>query len=164
MPDVDRTPHLLSLRQMVLFFTIICLQHSLLTLPHVSYAIVRPNRTFTYKNQGEFGEYVAEYGANYRALPISNFQLILCYYNTTTDTFALGLRMSHRRSESLMRWIWEADRGRPVPENATLSFSFDNNNLVLADAAGSVARQTGTANKGVEGLSLLPNGNLVLWC
>lgn len=61
-----------------------------------------------------------------------------------------------------MRWVWEANRGKTVRENASLSFSSDGN-LVLADADGSVTWQTGTANKGVKGLSLLLNGNLVLY-
>ncbi|MEI4872612.1 bulb-type lectin domain-containing protein, partial [Klebsiella pneumoniae] len=70
--------------------------------------------------------------------------------------------MGHRRSESLLRWVWDANRGKPVRENATLTFGTDGN-LVLADVDGTVAWQTGTANQGVVGLKLLPNGNLVLF-
>ncbi|XP_039061702.1 epidermis-specific secreted glycoprotein EP1-like [Hibiscus syriacus] len=70
--------------------------------------------------------------------------------------------MGSRRSESIMRWVWEANRGRPVGERATLTFG-SNGNLELADADGTVAWQTGTANKGVVGLKLLQNGNLVLY-
>ncbi|KAF8413746.1 hypothetical protein HHK36_001739 [Tetracentron sinense] len=67
------------------------------------------------------------------------------------------------RSESTMRWVWDANRGNPVHDNATLTFGRDGN-LVLADADadGRVAWQTGTANKGVVDLKLLQNGNLVL--
>ncbi|KAJ6886747.1 hypothetical protein NC651_027182 [Populus alba x Populus x berolinensis] len=65
------------------------------------------------------------------------------------------------RSESLMRWVWEANRGNSVRENATLSLGEDGN-LVLADVDGRVAWQTNTANKGVVGLQLLSNGNMVL--
>ncbi|CAK9148136.1 unnamed protein product [Ilex paraguariensis] len=72
------------------------------------------------------------------------------------------LRMGHRRSESIMRWVWDANRSKLVPENATLTFGSDGN-LVLANVDGKVAWQTGTANKGVVGLDLLPNGNLVLY-
>lgn len=61
-----------------------------------------------------------------------------------------------------MRWVWDANRGKPVRENATLTFGSDGN-LVLADVDGKVAWQTGTANKGVVGLDLLLNGNLVLY-
>ncbi|KAJ6333409.1 hypothetical protein OIU77_009306 [Salix suchowensis] len=52
--------------------------------------------------------------------------------------------------------------GKPVHENATLSFQRDGN-LILADFDGTIAWQTGTANQGVVGLDLLPNGNMVLY-
>lgn len=61
-----------------------------------------------------------------------------------------------------MRWVWDANRGNPVRENATLTFSPDGN-LVLADVDGKVTWQTNTANKGVVGLNVLSNGNLVLY-
>ncbi|KAB5534115.1 hypothetical protein DKX38_017201 [Salix brachista] len=61
-----------------------------------------------------------------------------------------------------MRWVWDANRGKPVHENATLSFQRDGN-LILADFDGTIAWQTGTANQGVVGLDLLPNGNMVLY-
>ncbi|KAK1351324.1 hypothetical protein POM88_054456 [Heracleum sosnowskyi] len=73
----------------------------------------------------------------------------------------LGLRMGNRHSESTMRWVWDANRAKPVREKATLTFGTDGN-LVLADVDGTVAWQTGTANKDVIGLELLPDGNLVL--
>jgi hypothetical protein len=60
-----------------------------------------------------------------------------------------------------MRWVWDANRHRPVRKNATLSFGRDRN-LVLTDANERVVWQTNTANKGVMGIKLLPNGNLVL--
>ena len=66
--------------------------------------------------------------------------------------------MGDHHSESLMCRVWEADRGKPVGENATLTFRPDGN-LVLADANGTLAWQTAT---GVAGLNLRPNGNLVL--
>ncbi|KAM1101404.1 hypothetical protein PS2_007757 [Malus domestica] len=69
--------------------------------------------------------------------------------------------MGLRRSEPLFRWVWEANRGNPVGENATLTFG-TNGNLILAHANGKVAWQTNTANKGVVGFKLLPNGNMVL--
>ncbi|PIA30513.1 hypothetical protein AQUCO_05500059v1 [Aquilegia coerulea] len=64
-------------------------------------------------------------------------------------------------TSNIMRWVWAANRGNPVGENATLTFG-RNGNLVLAEANGRVAWQTGTGNKGVVGISLLRNGNLVL--
>ncbi|KAH6828092.1 hypothetical protein C2S53_014449 [Perilla frutescens var. hirtella] len=127
-----------------------------------SQSTVPPSRRFKYVNEGDFGEYYVEHGADYRILSISNYPFNLCFYNTTPDAFILGLRMGHRRSESVMRWVWDANRTKPVRENATLTFSSDGN-LVLADADGSVAWQTGTTNKGVVGLELLPNGNMVLY-
>ncbi|PSS03008.1 Epidermis-specific secreted glycoprotein [Actinidia chinensis var. chinensis] len=65
-------------------------------------------------------------------------------------------------TEGLSRWVWDANRAKPVRENATLTFRNDGN-LVLADVDGTVAWETGTANEGVVGLDLLPNGNLVLY-
>ncbi|CAI9087283.1 OLC1v1021320C1 [Oldenlandia corymbosa var. corymbosa] len=127
-----------------------------------SQSVVPPSKTFKYINQGPFGEYIVEYDADYRLLPIATFPFTLSFYNTTPNVFILGLRMGDRRSESIMRWVWDANRGSPVRENATLTFGSDGN-LVLADVDGKVVWQTGTANKGVVGLSLLPNGNLVLY-
>ncbi|OMO76205.1 S-locus glycoprotein [Corchorus capsularis] len=128
----------------------------------VANATVPTSRTFKYINQGDFGEYTVEYLADYRVTPIYTFPFTVCFYNTTPNAFTLALRMGTKRSESIMRWVWEANRGRPVRENATLTFGKDGN-LVLADADGTVAWQTGTANKGVVGLDLLENGNLVLY-
>lgn len=48
--------------------------------------------------------------------------------------------------------VWDANRGNPVGENATLAFGTDGNRL-LADADGRVAWQTNTANKDAVGLS-----------
>ncbi|KAF5191598.1 epidermis-specific secreted glycoprotein EP1-like [Thalictrum thalictroides] len=132
-----------------------------ITLSFVAQAIVPTSNTFKYINQGGFGEYSVEYGADYRTLSVSEFPFQLCFYNTTPNAFTLSVRMGNRHSESIMRWVWDANRGNPVRENATLTFGTDGN-LVLADADGRVAWQTGTANKGVVGLKLLSNGNLVL--
>ncbi|KAJ8771060.1 hypothetical protein K2173_023385 [Erythroxylum novogranatense] len=85
----------------------------------------------------------------------------LCFYNTTPNEFTLAVRMGTVRSEGLMRWVWEANRGNPVGEKATLTFGKDGN-LVLAHADGRIAWQTNTANKGVVGFELLSNGNMVL--
>ncbi|KAL8090815.1 hypothetical protein AgCh_040036 [Apium graveolens] len=124
-------------------------------------AVVPASATFKYTNEGELGDYVVEYDANYRTLPIARFPFQICFYNTTPTAFILGLRMGDQRSESTMRWVWDANRAKPVQEKATLTFGTDGN-LVLADADGTVAWQTGTANKGVVRLELLTNGNLVL--
>jgi hypothetical protein len=89
--------------------------------------------TFTYVNQGEFGPYITEYGADYRVLPISTSPFQMAFYNTTPGAFYLALRMGTTRSESVFRWVWEANRGNPVGENATFSLLPDGN-LVLAEA------------------------------
>ncbi|KAK4752956.1 hypothetical protein SAY87_021754 [Trapa incisa] len=124
-------------------------------------ATVPASAQFKYVNSGDFGQFVVEYGGNYRALDPFNAPFQLCFYNTTPNAFTLALRMGLEWSESLYRWVWEANRGNPVGENATLSLGADGN-LVLADAGGRIAWQTNTANKGVVGFELLPNGNMVL--
>ncbi|KAL3364419.1 hypothetical protein AABB24_013267 [Solanum stoloniferum] len=124
-------------------------------------AQVPAENTFKFVNEGELGDYVVEYRADYRVISISNNPFQLCFYNTTPNAWTLALRMGTVRSESLMRWVWEANRGNPVKENATFTFG-TNGNLVLADADGRIAWQTNTANKGVTGFKLLPNGNMVL--
>ncbi|XP_050237302.1 epidermis-specific secreted glycoprotein EP1-like [Mercurialis annua] len=139
--------------------------HSLLSLcfifSSIAHASLPPSATFKYVNEGEFGEYIVEYDANYRILTPFAQPFQLAFYNTTPNAYTLALRMGTVRSESLMRWVWEANRGNPVRENATLTFG-TNGNLVLADADGRIAWQTNTANKGVVGFKLLSNGNMVL--
>ncbi|CAI9087281.1 OLC1v1021318C1 [Oldenlandia corymbosa var. corymbosa] len=125
-------------------------------------SLVPANETFKYVNQGEFGEYSNEYDANYRILPLATHPFQFAFYNTTPNAYILGLRMGSIGSEATRRWIWEANRGKPVRDNATLTFGRDGN-LVLADADGKVVWQTGTANKGVVGLEILFSGNLVLY-
>ncbi|KAI3880839.1 hypothetical protein MKX03_014679 [Papaver bracteatum] len=139
----------------VFFFTIILFSSSL-----VAESIVPSSNTFKFTNEGEFVMYVAEYGATFRALSLYNSPFQLCFYNTTPNAFTLGLMMGDK-SDSTMRWVWDANRGKPVGEKATLSFGTDGN-LVLADA-GKIAWQTGTANKGVVGVKILSNGNIVLY-
>ncbi|KAD3066765.1 hypothetical protein E3N88_34645 [Mikania micrantha] len=139
--------------------------HLLLLCIHIFSTItgasVPSSETFTYVNSGEFGIYIVEYDATYRALPPYSSPFQLCFYNTTPNEYTLALRMGTMRSESLRRWVWEANRANPVQENATLTLQKDGN-LVLADADGRVAWQTNTANKGVVRFQLLPTGNMVL--
>ncbi|KAJ9563348.1 hypothetical protein OSB04_008508 [Centaurea solstitialis] len=137
----------------------------LFTLLFISEAVVPPSETFRYVNEGFFGdseETSIEYDpVNYRTLPPFTAPFALCFYNTTPNAYTLALRMGIRPDRSLRRWVWEANRGHPVRENATFSFRSDGN-LVLADADGRIVWQTNTANKGVVGFALLPNGNMVL--
>lgn len=144
------------------FFVTLLFALSIITLFVQAQSVVPSNATFKYTNEGEFGFYITEYDASYRATDIGKFPFLLCFYNATPNAYILGLRMGHRRSESVLRWVWDANRGKPVRENATLTFGTDGN-LVLADVDGTVAWQTGTANQGVVGLELRPNGNLVLF-
>ncbi|XP_021892953.1 epidermis-specific secreted glycoprotein EP1-like [Carica papaya] len=127
----------------------------------IAQSAVPPSETFRFVNEGEFGPFIVEYDGNYRVLSIFNSPFQLAFYNTTPNAYTLALRMATTRSESLFRWVWEANRGRPVGENATFSLGTDGN-LVLADADGTIAWQTNTANKGVVGFKLLSNGNMVL--
>ncbi|KAJ1441668.1 S-locus-specific glycoprotein/EP1 [Sesbania bispinosa] len=127
----------------------------------IAHAVVPKNETFKFVNSGEFGPYIVEYGGDYRMISIFTSPFQFGFYNTTPNAFTLALRMGLQRSESLFRWVWEANRGNPVGENATFSFGTDGN-LVLADADGRIAWQTNTANKGVVAFRLLENGNIVL--
>lgn len=117
--------------------------------------------TFSYVNEGEFGPYVVEYDANYRVAPLgsANFQLV--FFNTTPNAYALGIRMGNHNYAETMRFVWAANRNHPVRDNATLTFSADGN-LLLADADGTHVWSTNTSNKGVAGIQLLNDGNLVL--
>ena len=128
----------------------------------IARAQVPANQTFKFVNEGELGPYIVEYDGDYRTLGVFAAPFQLGFYNTTPNAFTLALRMGLTRSESLFRWVWEANRGNPVGENATLVFGRDGN-LLLAHADGRVAWQTNTANKGVVGLELLPTGNMVLY-
>lgn len=126
-----------------------------------SKAQVPSDQQFKYVNEGEFGPYITEYGADYRMLPLGTSPFQMGFYNTTPGAFYLALRMGTTRAESLFRWVWEANRGFPVAENATFSL-LRNGNLVLAEADGKLVWSSQTANKGVVGFKILPNGTLIL--
>ncbi|KAL5997881.1 hypothetical protein ACLOJK_008813 [Asimina triloba] len=132
----------------------------------VAHAQVPKSKQFRWVNQGEMGPYLTEFGAWYRLVlgveGFFSFPFQAMFYNTTPDAHVFGIRMGRRRGENTMRWVWDANRNRPVRENATLTFGRDGN-LVLADADGSLVWHTNTANKGVTGLRMLPTGNLVLY-
>ncbi|XP_024966638.1 epidermis-specific secreted glycoprotein EP1-like [Cynara cardunculus var. scolymus] len=145
----------LSLIVVVFFFCF------LFPLFSISDAIVPAADTFRYVNSGDFGLLETEYNPTYRFLPPFTTPFQLCFYNTTPNAYTLSLRMGTRRDGSIMPWVWEANRGKPVRENATFSFGSDGN-LVLADADGRIVWQTNTANKGVVGFAILSNGNMVL--
>ncbi|KAG6758795.1 hypothetical protein POTOM_035256 [Populus tomentosa] len=83
------------------------------------------------------------------SLRIDNYPFQLSFYNTTPDAFTLALRMGNPLASPKMYFVWEANRGKPVRVNATLTLGEDGN-LVLADVDGSIAWQTYTARKGVS--------------
>ncbi|KAF9590180.1 hypothetical protein IFM89_031835 [Coptis chinensis] len=139
---------------------------SILILSILSEATVPASKTFKFINEGSFsdGFYAPnEYNANYRTSNLRALPFMLCFYNTTPNAYTLGLQMGYQPSDNPInfRWIWDANRGNPVRENAVLAFGTDGN-LVLTDANGKIAWQTGTSNKGVVGFQILPNGNIVL--
>ncbi|KAK9153020.1 hypothetical protein Sjap_000500 [Stephania japonica] len=135
---------------------------STLLINSLVFADVPPSKRFKDINQGVGDGAAVEYGASYRALPISTPPFTLCFYTAIPNAYTLGLKMGGPKYEFQAQWVWDANRNRPVRENATLQFSRDGN-LVLADVDGRVAWETNTAKKGVVGLNLLPNGNLVLY-
>ncbi|KAI3843484.1 hypothetical protein MKW92_000636 [Papaver armeniacum] len=123
---------------------------------------VPSSKTFKFVNQGVIRKLDA----------VSNHPFSLQFYTNTANKYTLALGMGTGASigsigsgmdnpSSRIIWVWAANRGRPVGENAVLSFG-RNGNLVLVDADGRVAWQTRTANKGVVDIKILPNGNLVL--
>nr|GEY33375.1 epidermis-specific secreted glycoprotein EP1-like [Tanacetum cinerariifolium] len=69
--------------------------------------------------------------------------------------------MGLRQDGSLLRWVWEANRGSPVRKNATFLLGSDGN-LILAESDGKIVWQTNTANKDVVGFAILSDGNMVL--
>ncbi|KAI7743694.1 hypothetical protein M8C21_014960 [Ambrosia artemisiifolia] len=133
----------------------------------ISIAIVPANETFHYVNEGElrlgsdYLTFVSEYAPTYRPLPAFTFPFQLCFYNTTPNAYTLALRMGAVRTQTVLPWVWEANRGKPVRENATFSLGSDGN-LILAEANGQIVWQTNTANKGVVGFAILSDGNMVL--
>lgn len=129
-------------------------------------AQVPANQTFHFINEGEFGDRIIEYDASYRVIrndvyTFYTYPFRLCFYNTTPNSFIFAIRAGIPNDESLMRWVWDANRNDPVGENATLTFGRDGN-FVLADADGRLVWQTNTKNRGVTGIKMLPNGNLIL--
>ena len=143
--------------------TLIFLLSLSLFFTNIAESIVPPNATFKFINTGFYGEYLdLEYGATYRFFPdMFSGPFAICFYNTTPDAYTLAVRMgstTHRRTP--LRWVWEANRGRPVGENATFSLNTDGN-LVLAQANGRVVFQSNTANKGVVGFRYIKNVRLL---
>ena len=103
----------------------------------IANAQVPANQTFKFVNEGEFGPFVNEYDANYRMISIFISPFQVGFYNTTPNAYTLVLRLGVQRNEPNYRWVWEANRGKSVHENAIFSLGTDGN-LVLAEADGTV--------------------------
>ncbi|XP_047335228.1 epidermis-specific secreted glycoprotein EP1-like [Impatiens glandulifera] len=141
-------------------FTIVLLIIFFFCTPSNS-AGVPKDKTFKYEIASGITNIDVEYAADYRPIDISTGPFQLGFYNTTPNAATFAMKLGRPRSSSVRRWVWEANRGKPVKEGATISFGTDGN-LVLAEADGQVVWQTATANKGVVDCQLLPNGNWVL--
>ncbi|KAJ9563351.1 hypothetical protein OSB04_008511 [Centaurea solstitialis] len=121
----------------------------------------KPSDTLTKALSAIPFERSTEYDPTYRSLELFTSPFRLAFYNTTPNAYTLALRMGIRGDRSLVRFVWEANRGNPVRENATLSFGSDGN-LILAEADSRIAWQPNNAHKGGVGFAILPNGNIVL--
>ncbi|GLJ14010.1 hypothetical protein SUGI_0223980 [Cryptomeria japonica] len=122
------------------------------------------DQPFSYVNGGELGEYTVEYGASYRSVPLSSVGGIfqLAFFNTTPNAYTLAIRMGYYSYAETMRFVWTPNRHHLVSEKATLNFT-RRGDLVLFDADGTLVWSTNTANKGVVGVELRSNGNMVLY-
>ncbi|KAL9668657.1 hypothetical protein QQ045_006195 [Rhodiola kirilowii] len=151
-------------------FHLIALFFLFSTLTLLSNAAVPPRNRFKFVNNPDItGDYDTEYDASYTLSSIYGGAFQLAFYNTTPGAFSLALRMAssdprniyHGNKFYVPRWVWEANRGKPVGAMATFQL-LANGNLVITEADGRIAWQTNTANKDVVKFELLPNGNMVL--
>ncbi|CAM8891157.1 hypothetical protein QQ045_027466 [Rhodiola kirilowii] len=137
----------------------------------ISQSLVPAENQFTFVNDPSLnGEYDVEYDATYTISSIAAGAFQLAFYNTTPGAFTFAVRMGSADPRTIYygnkfyvpRWVWEANRGKPVGEMATFAL-LANGNLVITEADGRVAWQTNTTNKDVVRFELLPNGNMVLY-
>ncbi|KAL0865925.1 hypothetical protein Bca101_045043 [Brassica carinata] len=111
-------------------------------------AKVPVDEQFLVVNEGGYTDHSPiEYNPDVRGFQPFNDNFRLCFYNTTPNAYTLALRIGNRAQESTLRWVWEANRGSPVKENATLTFGEDGN-LALAEADGRmlVSRRSPSVN------------------
>lgn len=129
------------------------------------------DETFSFVNSPKLRGFDMEYHANYRAVSLTSqnvsltsqnaiFQLVFC--NTTPNAYALCIVMGYSEQAETRRIVWTANRNDPVQDNAILKYGTDGN-LLLSDVDGRVVWSTKTSNKGVVGVELRNNGNLVLY-
>uniref|UniRef100_A0A6N2NH38 Aldehyde dehydrogenase domain-containing protein n=1 Tax=Salix viminalis TaxID=40686 RepID=A0A6N2NH38_SALVM len=74
----------------------------------IEHSTVRPNSTFKYFNEGEFGEFLTEYRATFRPLDITESEVEIA------EALCLGSQLR-----------------KPVRENTTLTFSADGKRMVI---------------------------------
>ncbi|XP_021738855.1 EP1-like glycoprotein 3 [Chenopodium quinoa] len=116
-----------------------------------------PPSIFLYVNQGDFEDITGEFDTSFRRVAIDSPRFSLFFYTNDQKSFTLGIGMGFSP-----KWVWAANRNAPVGEGAALYLGKDGN-LVLVDFDDCVVWQTNTANKGVVGIKMLDNGNMVLY-
>ncbi|KAK4762214.1 hypothetical protein SAY87_030098 [Trapa incisa] len=91
-----------------------------------------------------------------------------CYGDCNNYLFAIFIVQTNSGSYIILptagfpQVVWSANRNSPVKVNSTLELTSDGD-LVLQDADGTVAWSSNTSGKGVVGLNLTEEGNLVLF-
>lgn len=119
---------------------------------------------FSFVNSGELADNVLEYNGSYRVVPLqsSNDIFHMVFFNATPNAYALGIAMGDCGQAEPMMIVWAANRNDLVQDNAILKYGTDGN-LVLSNAEGRLVWSTNTSNKGVMGIELRIDGNLVLY-
>ncbi|KAF8714350.1 hypothetical protein HU200_027814 [Digitaria exilis] len=93
-----------------------------------------------------------------------------CFYCTDTcSVFYFGVCILETDSggglfdgTGILQVVWSANRGRPVSENATLTFAATGD-LLLRDADGGFVWNTNISSQSVAGMTVTKSGNLVLF-
>ncbi|KAK4769294.1 hypothetical protein SAY86_027444 [Trapa natans] len=91
-----------------------------------------------------------------------------CYGDCNNYLFAIFIVQTNSASYITLpsagfpQVVWSANRNSPVKVNSTLELT-SNGDLVLQDADGTIAWSSNTSGKGVVGLNLTEEGNLVLF-
>nr|CAB3475834.1 unnamed protein product [Digitaria exilis] len=86
--------------------------------------------------------------------PCADFYFGVCILQADSGGLFVGT--------GILRVVWSANRGRPVRENATLTFA-TTGDLLLRDADGSLVWSTATSGQSVARMTMTKSGNLVLF-